>query len=302
MVPRPLRATIMTGTGQLQASNQIDQQVPFVQRDEHAARALDDPGARLTARRASPSDSMSIGDPFSFAARCGDTGRGRRTPSCSTWSRAAGRQPPNFGGVVVLFDARLNRLPVPDRQLAVPAHERRRHHRLADVRIGARYEDPAEQSPTSLSAIASEPAKRSMVSSGNPAFTETRRRAVPAGTVGGRIARTSKPSALKRARHGDRAFVVADRDRDDLRTVSRHRDAGSRQLIAHPAHARAAAARRRSGSSLTTSRLASIASASAGGARRRKHEGPRPLDQIVDRPARGRPRTRRRRQALCRPC
>ena len=43
--------------------------------------------------------------------------------------------------------------------------------------------------------MASEAAKRSIVSSDNPALTETRSRAVPGGTVGGRIARTSNPSA-----------------------------------------------------------------------------------------------------------
>ena len=106
-----------------------------------------------------------------------------------------GRQPHHFRGVVVLFDAGLNGFPVPDRRIAIAAEERGRHHGLADIRIGTGYEKPAEQSPTSLRAAASESAKRSIVSSVRPAFTETRRRAVPAGTVGGLIARTSNPFA-----------------------------------------------------------------------------------------------------------
>ena len=52
-------------------------------------------------------------------------------------------------------------------------------------------------------------------SSGCCAVNVRRRRAVPAGTVGGRIATTRKPSSSSSARSRQRRFFVADHDRHD---------------------------------------------------------------------------------------
>src|SRR5690349_13526053 len=92
----------------------------------------------------------------------------------ASWNNPA--KPLHFGRVIVLLDTRLDRLPVLERPIAVSPNESRRHHGLADVRVGAGYEDPAEQTPTSLSAAASDTVKRSIASSDCPLLTEIRRR------------------------------------------------------------------------------------------------------------------------------
>src|SRR5258705_11187207 len=107
---------------------------------------------------------------------------------------AAG-EPLHFSRIVVLLDARLDRLPVLGRQVAIAADQRGGDDRLPDVGVRSGYEDAAEQSPTSFNAAATDTAKRSIASSDNPALTETRSRAVPGGTLGGRMARPSNPPA-----------------------------------------------------------------------------------------------------------
>src|SRR5205814_5890998 len=97
--------------------------------------------------------------------------------------------PSNRGRVIVELDARLNGLPILDFPEAAIAQKHRGGDRgLADARVRAGYEETAKHILAALSA------KRRRVFSSNPTFTDTRRRAVPAGTAGGRMARTSKPS------------------------------------------------------------------------------------------------------------
>jgi hypothetical protein len=109
--------------------------------------------------------------------------------------RPAGPEPPHLAGVIVLFDPGLNGLPVAESAGSAPEpmQEGGARDGLADAGIRARYEDAA-QSPISFSAEARAAANRSSTASESPALTAMRRRAVPAGTLGGRIARTSKPS------------------------------------------------------------------------------------------------------------
>ena len=122
----------------------------------------------------------------------------------------------------------------------------------------------------------------------SPAFTETRRRAVPAGTLGGRIARTSKPSACNRVAHRHGSLVVTDAARDDLRAVTRHvrvpasrsrrrRRSASRDAVRA---VRARARRRR--------RKARVERVGHRRRRRgREHERPAALHQILDQPSAG---------------
>ncbi len=169
---------------------------------------------------------MSIGRPASLAARCGDTGRSRRTPAARTSCGPQRRQPRHFGRVVVLLDAGLNRLPVFERKLtAIAVEQGGGGDGLADPGVGAGYEEAAEHGTDSRSATDSAPANRSRISSVRSALTEIRRRAVPGATLGGRMARTSKPCACSCAGHEQRAIVVAEHDRDDLRGAVRHRHA-----------------------------------------------------------------------------
>ena len=64
---------------------------------------------------------------------------------CQELVRAARGQPRDLGRVVVLFDAGLNRLPIPQgKPAAISVEERRRRHRLADAGVGAGYEEAAE--------------------------------------------------------------------------------------------------------------------------------------------------------------
>ena len=115
-------------------------------------------------------------------------------------------------------------------------------------------------------------------------MTEIRRRAVPGATLGGRMARTSKPCACSSPRHEQRAIVVAEHDRDDLRGAGRHRHAGGAQRARADTATRPASRARRSGS-LRDDLEAGV---ERGGQRRRRRrredERPGALDQIVDRP------------------
>ena len=67
---------------------------------------------------------------------------------------------------------------------------------LADIGAGAGDEDGGHRSALQ-DAVAHEAARRSISASGWPAVNVKRSRAVPAGTVGGRIAITRKPSASR---------------------------------------------------------------------------------------------------------
>ena len=193
MVPRPLRDTMSTGN--LKRSNQVDQQIPVVERDQHASRTLDDPAATGHRRAERAQRLERNGSPAQLRGQVRRHRARQPNPLVEDAPRTAAGQPLHFGRVVILFDAGLDRLPVLEGQGAIATDQRSGHDGLADVRIRAGYEDPAEQSPASFSAAASDTAKRSIVSSDNPALTETRSRAVPGGTLGGRMARTSKPSA-----------------------------------------------------------------------------------------------------------
>ena len=141
------------------------------------------------------------------------------------------------------------------------------------------------QRPASFSAAASASTNRSSTASDTPALTETRSRAVPGGTLGGRIARTSNPPPEARRPPATARLVVADDDRHDLRVPSAGK-AGSRSRRRRQSRARLRSRSRRSGSSSTTVRLASSASASAGGGAVEKTNGPRALNEILDRPGR----------------
>src|SRR5262245_28137550 len=97
--------------------------------------------------------------------------------------------------VVILLDARLNGLPVLELDAAPETvHQGSRHHRLADARVSTGYEETAKHRRP-LSAATRASAKLSRVASVSAAFKDRRSRAVPAGTAGGRMARTSNPSA-----------------------------------------------------------------------------------------------------------
>ena len=100
----------------------------------------------------------------------------------------------NFRRVIVLFDAGLDWLPIAQRHLrTVTEQERSGDHCLSDARVGPGYEQTAEHRADSLTAAPSAAAKPRIVASLRPMFTEIRRRDVPGATVGGRMARTSKP-------------------------------------------------------------------------------------------------------------
>ena len=64
---------------------------------------------------------------------------------CQKLVRAAGGKPRNFGRVVVLFDAGLNRLPIPERKpAAISVEKSRRRDCFADAGVGAGYEEAAK--------------------------------------------------------------------------------------------------------------------------------------------------------------
>src|SRR6185369_866216 len=114
--------------------------------------------------------------------------------------RLTAGEPHDFGSVVVLFDAGLNGLPVAQHTLpAVPVHQRCRDDGFADAGVGARYEEAPDHdrlspSPTlAPTRAASARVKESIASSVSVTFTHTRSRAVPGATLGGLMARTSKP-------------------------------------------------------------------------------------------------------------
>src|SRR5579884_1257914 len=114
----------------------------------------------------------------------------------------AGRsEPPHLGGIVILLDAGLDRLPVADGQLgSIAVQQSRGNHCFPDSCIGAGYEETAEHAERSLIARCCLSAgiralmKLSRTGSVIFTFTEILSRAVPVGTLGGRIARTSKPA------------------------------------------------------------------------------------------------------------
>src|ERR1019366_8252443 len=111
---------------------------------------------------------------------------------CENLRLGARAQPPHGFRIVVYLDAGLDRLPVAQgRNAAVAVHQGRRHRRFADACIRAADEEALH----AFIAVSSAVMNRSSISSLSPWFTATRKRAVPSGTVGGRIARTSKPAA-----------------------------------------------------------------------------------------------------------
>ena len=75
------------------------------------------------------------------------------------------------------------------RGAAITMHQRRSRNGLTNPRIRASDEKPFHV------AFSRAVTNRSNISSLNPWFTAMRKRAVPGGTVGGRIARTSNPAA-----------------------------------------------------------------------------------------------------------
>src|SRR4051812_29434033 len=89
-------------------------------------------------------------------------------------ARPAISEPLDFERIVVLVDACLDRLPIFDRQRTISPQERRGYNGFPNVRVRAGYEDPAEQTPASFNAPASEAANRSIASSDKPALIETR--------------------------------------------------------------------------------------------------------------------------------
>lgn len=106
-------------------------------------------------------------------------------------------QPLNIRGVVVGLAAGLDRLPVAERAgagVAQMMNDGCRRDGFSDAGTGSSYEETAEQRPASFNAAATVCTKRSRIVSERSAFSEMRSRAVPAGTLGGRMARTSKPS------------------------------------------------------------------------------------------------------------
>ena len=108
----------------------------------------------------------------------------------------APRHPGDVGRVVIGLDAGLDRFPVPEEPVsAIPMQQGRRDNGFADTGVGTRYEEATGHGTRPLRTAASRLAKRSRSTSVRCTLTETRSRAVPEGTVGGRIALTSKPSA-----------------------------------------------------------------------------------------------------------
>ena len=124
--------------------------------------------------------------PARRAARCGDTGSGKRMPSSSTRPPESRRT-----SAVSLVGSGLDRLPVAtprdsaaSARPTAPSCRRPCRSRLRRDRAQGFHENFT---------------KRSRISSERPTFTDIRSRAVPAGTVGGRIARTSNPASCKAA-------------------------------------------------------------------------------------------------------
>ena len=234
--------------------------------------------------------------PARRAARCGDTGSRQPHPA----SRRSLRRPDSAPQPRHLERCRrpcsmpgLNRFPVTERHLGTIAEqERGRDDGLADVRVGARHEEPAKHRHSrdgrapAISAL-NERCKCASSSSGST-FTETRRRARAGGTVGGRIARTSKPSACSASATATARVVVADEtgtmcDVPGATAACPPEPGGVRR-----SRARSSTAARRCGSSLDEIEARVERGGDRGRRRRGEDERPRALDQVVDRPRRPR--------------
>ena len=97
-------------------------------------------------------------------------------------------QPPDGLRVGFAFEAGLHRLPViPVERL----YQRGGKDGLADVRIGSCNDDACAHAAISACAAARSEMSREIIVSSVLSVTVRRRRAVPSGTVGGRIARMS---------------------------------------------------------------------------------------------------------------
>src|SRR5690348_9503699 len=88
---------------------------------------------------------------------------------------AAGREAAHFGGIVILLDAGLDRLPVPQGRLGtIPVHQRGAGYRFSDPGIGAGYKEAAEHTAASSRAPANTATKASRVASERSEWIESR--------------------------------------------------------------------------------------------------------------------------------
>src|SRR4029453_18718865 len=179
---------------QLQLRHQIGHRFTLVDRYQDTACPLHDPAIR-TGLAFDPLDHRIEVDPCP-AARSGQVRRnwqrqGNTRPKY--FVLVVGCQPHYFGRVIVLLDAGLNGLPVSKRyNRPVALQERGRDDGLADPSVGSGYEETAEHRVAPSRTPARPAANRSTVASSRLALSETRRRAVPGGTLGGRMARQAK--------------------------------------------------------------------------------------------------------------
>src|SRR5882762_1507018 len=115
--------------------------------------------------------------------------------------RTDSRQPHHRHSVRTLKRARLNRLPIHRIQRRA---QKRRQHRLSHAGVRARNKKVMPHPRSTVAGVKfrvrhsyREPESRSSSLRSIAAVNENRSRAFPAGTVGGRIARTANPSACK---------------------------------------------------------------------------------------------------------
>src|SRR4029077_3992402 len=178
-------------------------------------------------------------------------------------------KPRDLPRVVIVRAARLHRLPVPEGRLAaVTHHECGGDDRLADVGVRPRHEDSAEHpyrsAPALTSAETSAGTNRSIISPVRLTLMAMRSRAVPGGTLGGRTARTSKPSACIASATATAASLSPMK----IGTICEVPAPTGTPAVCSRARSACAVARscaRRCGSVSMTSRLASTAAAMAGG-------------------------------------
>ena len=165
----------------------------------------------------------------------------------------------------------------------ITMHQRGGGDGLADARIGAGHEDAAEAELGLLEhggECGDEPIERLLRQSRIHRHSQTSRAARDArGSDGASI----EPFLLKSPATADGAIVVADQNRNDLRRSRRNQDPGRRQTVRR-CPANAINRSRRSGSSATIDEARLDRIGQRRRRRRRKHERPRALHEVVDRP------------------
>src|SRR4030095_3841103 len=163
---------------------EINHGLRFINRNQNAAGSLRNPPDRIGFVQ-SRHEQVRNRNSYSGKFRR-QVGRKRSRQSSASGMQfvlAASAQFLNGDGVVAEFDAGLDRFPIFQRfESAIAVHQRRGNGGLSNVSVRPGYEETAEHEVTRCT----EAANRSSIPSSRFAFTETRSRAVPGGTAGGR--------------------------------------------------------------------------------------------------------------------